>query len=152
MNAKLRAVCSSVGASILLTACATSVEPQAKPPVLVGTLQTSSAFQQVPGPIIEQTSYYAKAGMAEAVYQQRIHASEVRQKIGLPPGEVFRRVGGTGDLPDVIWQLEYLNADAMKRDLDARAQSREFDQEVRVKMRTLIEKFSRGFYQPADRK
>ncbi len=95
---------------------------------------------------------HAKAGMAEAVYQQRIHASEVRQKIGLPPGQVFRRVGGTGDLPDVIWQLEYLNADAMKRDLDARAQSREFDQEVRVKMRTLIEKFSRGFYQPADRK
>jgi hypothetical protein len=89
--------------------------------------------------------------MAQGVYQQRIHASEVRQKIGLPPGQVFRRVGGTGDLPDVIWQLEYPNADAMERDLDARAQSREFE-EVRAKMNTLIGKFSRGFYQPADRK
>jgi hypothetical protein len=108
----------------------------------VVALQTSSAFQQGPGPIIEQTSYYAKAGMAEAVYQQRIHASEIRQKIGLPPGQVFRRVGGTGDLP---------NADAMERDLDVRAQSREFE-EVRVKMRTLYGNFSRGFYQPTDRK
>src|SRR6267378_77085 len=111
-------------------------------------LQDSSPFQQGPGPIIEQTAYYAKPGMAETVYQHRLHASDVRQKIGLPAGRIFRRVGGEGELPDVIWQLEYANEDEMNRDLKARAQSREFE-EVRLKMRTLRANFSRGFYQPA---
>jgi hypothetical protein len=111
-------------------------------------LQNKSPFQQGPGPIIEQTAYYAKPGMAETVYQHRLHASEVRQKIGLPAGRIFRRVGGEGELPDVIWQLEYANEDEMNRDLKARAQSSEFE-EVRLKMRTLRGNFSRGFYQPA---
>ena len=114
----------------------------------VMALQNKGPFQQSPGPIIEQTAYYPKPGLAETVYQHRLHASEVRQKIGLPAGRIFRRVGGEGELPDVIWQLEYANEDEMNRDLKARAQSREFE-EVRLKMRTLRANFSRGFYQPA---
>ncbi len=68
----------------------------------VMALQNKGPFQQSPGPIIEQTAYYAKPGMAETVYQHRLHASEVRQKIGLPAGRIFRRVGGEGESPDVI--------------------------------------------------
>jgi hypothetical protein len=86
--------------------------------------------------------------MTATVYEHRLHASDVREKNGLPRGRIFRRVGGSGDLPDVIWQLEYIDAAAMRRDLNARAESREFEQ-VRERMRTLIDKFSRGFYQSA---
>lgn len=101
------------------------------------------------GPVIEQTAYFAKPGLADKVYEHRMHAGEVRKKIGLPVGRVFRRVGGTGELPDVIWQLEYTDQEALNRDLDARAQSREFDG-VRVTMNTLTDKFARGFYRPAE--
>ena len=85
--------------------------------------------------------------MAEAVYQQRMHASDVRVQIGLPYGRVFRRVDGAGDnLPDVIWQVEYPDVAAEKRDLDVRSKSPAFEQ-VRATMSTLIANFSRGFYQ-----
>jgi hypothetical protein len=102
------------------------------------------------GPVIEQTAYFAKLGLADKVYEQRIHASEIREKIGLSAGRVFRRVGGTGDLADVMWQLEYADQQALDRDLEVRAQSREFEQ-VRATMSTLTDKFSRGFYRPAAR-
>ena len=98
---------------------------------------------------MEQSAYHAKPGMAEAVYQQRIHASEVRVHIGLPYGRVFRRTDGAGsNVPDVIWQLEYADVAAQKFDLDVRAKSPAFE-EVRSKMSTLIADFGRGFYQPA---
>jgi hypothetical protein len=113
-----------------------------------GFQQPAPPFPAGDGPVIEQTAYYAKPGTEQKVYEHRIHASDVRQKIGLPRGRIWRRVGGTGDLPDVIWQVEYTDQDALKRDLDARAKSPEFEQ-VRSVMNTLIARFSRGFYQPA---
>jgi hypothetical protein len=97
------------------------------------------------GPITEQTAYYATPGEAEKVYAHRLHASEVRKKIGLPAGRVLRKAGGDGRLADVIWQLEYPDQKALERDLNARAESREFEQ-VRATMKTLIDDFSRGFY------
>jgi hypothetical protein len=99
---------------------------------------------------MEQTSYFGKPGFADRVYERRIHVSGVRQRMGLPAGHVFRRVGGAGDLPDVIWQVEYSDQQALNRDLDPRAQSPEFE-EVRTAMNTLIDKFSRSFYRPAAR-
>jgi hypothetical protein len=42
----------------------------------------------------------------------RLHYT-VRGDIGLPAGRVFRKVGGTGDLPDVVWQLEYPDQKAL---------------------------------------
>ena len=113
-----------------------------------GVQQRREPLQLGPGPVIEQTAYFAKPGLAEKVYEQRIRANEGRGQIGLPAGRVFRRVGGTGDLPDVIWQLEYSDREALDHDLQVRAQSREFEQ-VRATMSTLIDKFSRGFYRPA---
>ena len=112
---------------------------QSREPLQIGT-----------GSVIEQTAYFAKPGLAEKVYEHRLRASEVRQKIGLPAGRVFRRVGGTGELADVVWQLEYADQQALDRDLEVRAQSREFE-EVRATMGTLIDTFSRGFYRPAVR-
>jgi hypothetical protein len=98
------------------------------------------------GLITEQTAYYAIPGEAEKVYAHRLHASEVRKKIGLPAGRVLRKAGGDGRLlPDVIWQLEYPDQNALERDLKVRAESREFEQ-ARATMRTLIDDFSRGFY------
>jgi hypothetical protein len=110
--------------------------------------QGRESLQLGAGPVIEQTAYFAKPGLADKVYEQRMHASEVRGQIGLPAGRVFRRVGGTGDLPDVIWQLEYADQQALEHDLRVRAESRAFEQ-VRATMNTLIDKFSRGFYRPA---
>ena len=46
--------------------------------------QAREAVQVGAGPVIEHTAYFAKPGLADRVYEQRIHASEVRQKIGLP--------------------------------------------------------------------
>jgi hypothetical protein len=96
---------------------------------------------------MEQTEYFAKPGLADRVFEQRVRASEVRRKMGLPAGRVFRRVGGTGALPDVVWQLEYPSQQALNQDLDTRAKSREFEQ-VRATMNTLIDTFNRGFYRP----
>jgi hypothetical protein len=112
--------------------------------------QPAAPLQAGDGPVVEQTSYYAKPGMEKEVYEHRIHACDVRQKLGLPRGRVWRRVGGAGDLPDVIWQLEYSDQNAMKRDLDEREKSPEFGR-VRSVMNNLTSKFSRGFYQPAPR-
>jgi hypothetical protein len=112
--------------------------------------QSREPLQVGAGSVVEQTAYFAKPGLADKVYEHRLHASEVRQKIGLPAGRVFRRVGGTGELADVVWQLEYADQHALDHDLAVRAQSREFE-EVRATMGTLIDKFSRGFYRPAVR-
>jgi hypothetical protein len=113
-----------------------------------GFQRSAAPFETDAGPIIEQTAYYAKPGIANKVFEHRILANQVRVKIGLPQGRVWRRVGGEGDLPDVLWQVEYPDQGAMKRDLEARAKSVEFGY-VRSTMNTLIDKFSRGFYQPA---
>ena len=56
-----------------------------------------------------QNNYWALAGKAEEVYQWRMHASDVRAMLGLPRGQVLRRQGNSEVLPDVIWQIEYLN-------------------------------------------
>ena len=101
------------------------------------------------GPVIEQTPYFAKPGLADRVYEQRIHAScRFDRRLGCPAGRVFRPSGWSrGELSDVIWQLEYTDQQALNPDLEVRAQSREFE-EVRATMRTLIDKFKRGVCRP----
>jgi len=110
--------------------------------------QSREAVRVGAGAVMEQTSYFAKPGFADRVYEHRLHVSDVRQRMGLPAGRVSRRVGGTGDVPDVIWQLAY--SDPLNRVLGARAQSPEFE-EVRTAMNTLIDKSTRSSYRPAAR-
>ena len=52
---------------------------------------------------------WAKSGKAKEVYRWRLHACDVREKIGLPRGRVFRRQGDSATLPDVVWQIVYPN-------------------------------------------
>jgi dienelactone hydrolase len=96
--------------------------------------------------IIERTHYFAHPGQAENVLAMRRRASAVRLSIGLAPGEILvRQPGGDGTEPDVAWQCAFADADAQRRDLDARAASPEFEA-VRARMRTLIARFERQVF------
>lgn len=115
-----------------------------------------------PGAIVVQNYYYAKAGKADEVYRWRLHASDVRAKLGFPRGRVLHRIGAdlqavaSEDLPDVIWECEYASAEARERDSRAVGANSEF-QEVQKHMGTLTRRFARGRYEveeppPSDNK
>jgi hypothetical protein len=99
------------------------------------------------GTVIEQTEYWALPGKADEVFAWRLHACDVREKIGLPRGRVFRRQGESESLPDVVWQIEYPNEAARLKDLKTRDESPEF-KAVRDHMDTLTRHFERGFWAP----
>jgi hypothetical protein len=109
--------------------------------VVTGGLLVLMAGGQTPpratGAIIEQTGYFALPGKAEEVYQWRIRACDVLEKLGLPRGHVLRRQGNSDTLPDVLWQMEYPDEAAHQRNLKIRLDSAEFT-EVRNHMTTLI--------------
>ena len=109
--------------------------------IMVGQTSPKAA-----NPLIEQTEYWALPGKADEVYQWRIHACDVREKLGLPRGRVLRRQGYSDTLPDVIWQIEYPSEAARDQDLKVR-EAPEF-RAVRDHMNTLIRRFERGFWQP----
>src|SRR5271170_16851 len=58
--------------------------------------------------IVVQNFYYALPGKADEVYRWRMHASEVRRRLGLAVGRVLRRTPASGadaddaGLPDVV--------------------------------------------------
>ena len=52
--------------------------------------------------MVVHNGYYAKPGQAEAVYQWRLHASDVRAQLGFPPGRVLRRIGDANDQEQVL--------------------------------------------------
>ncbi len=100
--------------------------------------------------VVVHNAYYAKPGLAEAVYQWRLHASDVRVQLGFPPGRVLRRIEETGDSaqasqPDVIWECTYPNLAARQRDAQAVEATTEF-QAVMQHMRTLIHHFDRQIW------
>ena len=100
--------------------------------------------------IVVHNAYYAKPGQAEAVYQWRRHASEVRAQLGFPRGRVLRRVRETDDhledsRPDVIWECTYPSLSAREHDAQAIEATPEF-QAVRRHMRTLIRRFDRQIW------
>ena len=96
---------------------------------------------------IVQNSYWALPGKAEEVFQWRIHASDVREQLGLPRGQVLRRQGNSETLPDVIWQVEYQNE--AERLADTKATSVPEFQEVQKHMTTLISRFERSVWRPS---
>lgn len=97
--------------------------------------------------IVSHNYYYARPGNAAAVLRQRLSASEVRVRIGLPRGHVLRRIAGAEDLPDVIWELEFGDLAAHHADMAVRAASPEFEA-IRQGMRRLYRRFERPLYQP----
>ena len=94
--------------------------------------------------VIEITSYYASAGQAQAVLKQRLQATEVRVRLGLPAGRIFTKLEGSG--PDVRWECEFETHDAYERDMAVRAASEEFAG-ARQAMHALIERFERHLQQ-----
>jgi hypothetical protein len=101
--------------------------------------------------IVVQNFYYALPGKADEVYRWRLHASEVRAQLGLAVGRVLRRgqaPGGDADdaeLPDVVWECEYPNAQARAADLARLSASGKFDS-VEAHMQTLIRQFRRAVF------
>lgn len=97
--------------------------------------------------IVSHNYYYARPGNAAAVLRQRLSASDVRVRIGLPRGHVLRRIAGADNLPDVIWEFEFGDLAAHHADMAVRAASPEFEA-IRQGMRQLYRRFERPLYQP----
>jgi hypothetical protein len=111
--------------------------------------QAGTAARRV---LVVQNYYYALPGKATDVYQWRLHASDVRAKLGLARGRVLRRLPDSttdkapGTLPDVIWECEYPSREAREADVARLDKSHEFD-EVEKHMDTLIRDFRRVMFE-----
>ena len=98
---------------------------------------------------IERTHYYAKPSMADAVRRTRARACNVRESIGLKRGTIQHKVDPSDEGPDVTWQCTYDSIEERDRDLQARADSAEFEA-VRKHMRTCYDRFDRHFEEVVD--
>jgi hypothetical protein len=96
--------------------------------------------------LIVQNNYWALPDKAEEVFRWRIHACDVRERLGLPRGQVLRRQGNSEFLPDVIWQMEY------QSEADRLAENKVSNdpelQEVVKHMTTLTRRFERSVWRP----
>lgn len=102
-------------------------------------------YAQTSKPIVVQNAYYPKAGKEKEVYEWRIHASEVRARLGLPKGRVLRRVSQNYG-PYVIWECDYTSLEQREKDVEKIDQSDEF-KKVQEHMGTLLEKFERTVWE-----
>jgi hypothetical protein len=105
--------------------------------------------------MVVQNYYYALPGKAVDVYLWRLHASDVRAKLGLARGRVLRRVPDPKTdkllptLPDVIWECDYSSAQAREAEVARLDKSQEFAA-VEKHMDTLIRDFRRVMFQVGD--
>jgi hypothetical protein len=90
--------------------------------------------------IVESTLYYALAGQLDAVLARRRAATDLRMRLGLPPGRIFRKLEGAG--PDVRWECVFATRADYDRDMAVRAASPEFAA-GRAAMHGLLERFER---------
>ena len=67
---------------------------------LVTLMAGGQTARKAAGTIVEQDGYFALPGKAEEVYQVRVQACDVLEKLGLPRGRVLRRQGNSETLPD----------------------------------------------------
>ena len=113
--------------------------------VLLFSVTSLSVKAQTPSLIVVHNQYFPKPGKEEAVYQWRLHASEVRVKLGLPKGRVLKKVTGNGG-PSVIWECEYPSLESRENDVAVLDRSEEF-KKVQEHMSTLIDKFERFVFE-----
>lgn len=99
--------------------------------------------------IVSYNFYYARPGNAAAVLRQRIKASDIRARLGLPRGRIISRLGGDDDWPDVIWRLDFAGMTEQDTDMRIRAASPEFEA-IRHGMRQLYRRFERPLYAPCN--
>ncbi len=106
------------------------------------------------GAVVVQNFYYALPGKADDVYRWRLHASEVRARLGLPAGRVLKRTPtpagdeSSSDLPDVVWECEYASASARAADVARLDATHEFD-DVEAHMKGLLRQFRRATFSVA---
>lgn len=98
--------------------------------------------------ILVQNHYFPKPGKEEEVYEWRLHASEVRAKLGLSGGRVLKRVQGD-TVAAVVWECEYPSTEDRKRDASRLNESDEF-KKVQEHMRTLLSRFERSVWEIDD--
>ncbi|MEI9921339.1 MAG: DUF1684 domain-containing protein [Bacteroidota bacterium] len=110
-----------------------------------GDADHSSNTDHDPKPILVQNYYYPKPGKEQEVYEWRLHASEVRAKLGLLKGQVLKKVSGESG-PYVIWQCEYSSVEAREKEVKQLDLSEEFEK-VQAHMGTLIDKFERSVWE-----
>jgi hypothetical protein len=102
------------------------------------------AVQTDPLKVIVQNRYFAKPGKGDEVYQWRLHACDVIEKLGSPRGIVLR---GRGDNePDAIWQVEFQTREAARTMSAAVTATPEF-KAVEAHMGTLIRRFESSLLQ-----
>jgi len=97
--------------------------------------------------ILEITSYYPKAGQAEAVLAHRQAGCALRARMGLDPGSVLALLEGEG--APVRWLCRYPDEAALRADLAARRDSPAFGEQIAA-MSGLIERFERAIYRLAE--
>lgn len=113
--------------------------------VLFMVIITAIVSAQQSKPIVVQNAYFPKAGKEKEVYEWRLHASEVREKLGLPKGRVLRRISeGSGSY--IIWQCDYSSIEERKKDVELLDRSEEF-KKVQEHMSTLLDKFERSVWE-----
>jgi hypothetical protein len=98
------------------------------------------------GITVMQVAYYAKPGKADEVLSHRQHVSDVLEKLGLPRGRAMRRVGGSDEEPDILWECEFPNAAALDHFLKAALANSEFQEGFKY-MGALIRKGERRVWQ-----
>ena len=102
---------------------------------------------QPPGGLVVTNWYYAKPDQKSAVLSHRIHASDVRRQLGHPGGRVLDRVvDSAGEVPEVIWQMDYASPEARQKDGEAIGSTAEF-KKVMDRMTTLVRDFDRGVWE-----
>lgn len=99
--------------------------------------------------IVSWNFYYARPGNESAVLQQRIRASDIRQRLGLPRGHIISKIEGSAHWPDVAWRLDFTDMQAQDADMRVRADSAEFEA-IRLGMRQLYRRFERPLYVPCN--
>lgn len=108
----------------------------------IAVTPVAAADPAQPRSIVEQNYYYPKPGLEDEVLRTREEASRIRQKIGLGAGRILVQNTPKKGAAYVIWQNEYETIGAREADMQARAESKEFEA-IRAKMRTLIDNFER---------
>lgn len=93
--------------------------------------------------ILEITNYYPKPGLEAEVLAHRHRGCDVRAALGLPRGEVFALIDGTGS--PVRWMCRYPDEAAFRADLARRTESPDFAIQ-RQEMGKLTERFERAVY------
>ena len=97
--------------------------------------------------IVETTNYYARPGQADAVLEQRRHATAIRVSLGLSPGRIFSKLEGSG--PDVRWECDFPTREDYDMDMSTRAASAEFGS-ARQTMHAFLDRFERHLQQRVD--